>query len=243
MLDLSTHHHALRQPLHAIGLFCAALRGAGVPAQAQGLVDGIAASSSAMEAALEALFAQLEAAAVASVPSPAAVEGISEPVQPVETERGRTPDSLAVSAGTPATQAVTGEAARAGAPRVLIVDDDPSARLSLELLLEAWGADVHSFASTAELATFLSGMPGDAPDLSIVDYHLGQSGEGLTALAMLRRVWPGQPLSLVMITGDARAAHAAQQAQPDLEVLIKPVAPAALIALIERMAQGPATAC
>ncbi len=241
MLDLSAHRHALRQPLHAIGLFCAALRRADVPPQAMGLVDGISASSAAMEAALETLFTQLEAAAT-SAPSPAAIEGTAGPVQPVETARGRTPERLPVSAGTPAARVVTSDAASAGPARVLIVDDDPSARLSLELLLEAWGADVRSFAATAELQAFLADAPGHAPDLCIVDYHLGQSGEGLAALATLRRVWPGQPLSLVMMTGDARAAHVAQRAQPDLEVLIKPVAPATLIALIERTARGPAVA-
>ena len=241
MLDLSAHRHALRQPLHAIGLFCAALRSSDVPPQALGLVDGISASSAAMEAALETLFTQLEAAA-ASMPSPTPMEGTAGPVHPMETARGWTPKSLPVSAGTPATQAVTGDAANAGPARVLIVDDDPSARLSLELLLEAWGADVRSFASTVELQAFLTDTPGHAPDLCIVDYHLGRSGEGLNALATLRRVWPGQPLCLVMMTGDARAAHSAQQAQPDLEVLIKPVAPSTLIALIERRARGPAAA-
>lgn len=234
MLDLSAHHHALRQPLHAIGLFCAALRGADVPPQALGLVDGIAASSAAMEAALEALFAQLESTAVAVAPSPAAVEDLAGPVQRVETAQVRKAESVPVSAVTPAKQVVKGEVARARPPRVVIVDDDPSARQSLELLLEAWGADVHSFASTAALETFLSGMPGHAPDLCIVDYHLGHAGEGLTALAMLRRTWPGQPPSVVMMTGDSHAAHAAQAAHPGLEVLLKPVAPALLVARIER---------
>jgi CheY-like chemotaxis protein len=243
MVDLSAHRHALRQPLHAIGLFCAALRSAGVPAPAQGLIDGIEASSAAMETSLEALFTQLEAATAASVPSPAAAQRATEPVRPAQTLRARTAERRLVSADTPGTETVADEAPWAGPPRVLIVDDDPSARLSLELLLEAWGADVHSFGGTAELETFLTGTSDPAADLCIVDYHLGHAGEGLTALVMLRRAWPGQRLALVMMTGDVRAAHMAKQAQPDLEVLVKPVAPATLIALIERTTQGPAAAC
>ena len=120
---------------------------------------------------------------------------------------------------------------------MLIVDDDPSARQSLELLLEAWGAEARCFAGAAALETFLADAPGRAPDLCIVDYHLGHAGEGLTALAMLRRTWPGQPPSVVMMTGDSHAAHAAQAAHPGLEVLLKPVAPALLVARIERAAR------
>ena len=282
MLDLSTHHHALRQPLHAIGLFCAALRSAGVPVQAQGLIDGIAASSSAMEAALEALFAQLEAAAAATAPSPAAAWGSSMPESarksaglprdfspaagrapdttnpwrptppatatppgtaesawPVKVAPAPTPANPRAPAGTPVAEAIASEVGRARLPRVLIVDDDPSARLSLELLLEAWGAEVHSFAGTAELETFLAGASAQPPELCIVDYHLGHAGQGLTALALLRRAWPGQRLTLAMMTGDARAAHMAQQAQPDLEVLIKPVAPDALTGWIDKKVNSP----
>lgn len=285
MLDLPAHHHALRQPLHAIGLFCAALRGADVPPQALGLVDGIAASSAAMEAALEALFAQLEAAA-ATTPAPmgasgaavgtsalhnaaqtqdctpagaapgvlqssigtptattmAAPDGTSGPDQPVQATPARPIDDAWTSPDTPTKEAVARETRRPRPPRVLIVDDDPSVRLSLELLLEAWGADVRSFDGAKELERFLMATPGQAPDLCVVDYHLGHTGQGLTAVELLRHTWPAPRMALVMMTGDVQAAHHARHAQPDLEVLVKPVAPAMLIALMERTVQGRAAA-
>ena len=90
-----------------------------------------------------------------------------------------------------------------------------------------------------ELETFLAGASAQPPELCIVDYHLGHAGQGLTALALLRRAWPGQRLTLAMMTGDAHAAHMAQQAQPDLEVLIKPVAPDALTGWIDKKVNSP----
>ena len=121
---------------------------------------------------------------------------------------------------------------------ILVVDDDPLALLSLELLLEVWGAKVLGFDSLDKLRTFLGGSPAVAPDLCIVDYNLDRTGEGLEALSMLRHAWPGTNPAIVMMTGDVSAAKALQHTQPVLQVLIKPVAPATLTALIEDLVQG-----
>lgn len=223
--DWSTHHHALRQPLHAIGLFCAALRGAGIPTQAQGLVDGIAASASAMETALDELFVQISAATT--------LPALTPNVSTVETR------SLQQMAPPPTyTPTPPGPCARVRPACILVVDDEPSALLSLGMLLEAWGAEVLGFDSLDKLRTFLGGSPAVAPDLCIVDYNLGRTGEGLEALSMLRHAWPGTNPAIVMMTGDVSAAKALQHTQPVLQVLIKPVAPATLTALIEDLVQG-----
>jgi CheY-like chemotaxis protein len=258
--DWSADRHALRQPLHAIGLFCAALRSAGVPAQAQGLVDGIAASASAMEAALESLFAELTAlnrTHAAQAGSRATVVMTSG--SGAEGTTGENPGISALGSGSgsgsdrdlgdeplcnacPSAAAAAQRASSAGhtaaarATRVVIVDDDPAARQSLKMLLDAWGAEVLAFGSLDTLDEWLSSRPGPLPDLCVVDYHLGRAGQGLTALTLLRKAWPDQRLHAVMMTGDVRAAQAVRQSQPGLQVQIKPVAPATLIGLIEHAA-------
>ena len=234
-LDWPARYHALRQPLHAIGLFCAALRGAGVPAHAQGLIDGITASAAAMEAELEELAALLALAPDPQVrPRPASDRTGHAPV---DADLQSAHESVAASpAGAPLPNRLPVQAL-APAPfepkRVVIVDDNPAARQSLELLLGAWEVGVLSFGSLDTLQDFLTMTPGTQPDLCIVDYHLGHAGEGLTALDMLRRAWPDQPLRAVLMTGDVRAAQTVRRTLPDLEVLVKPVAPAALLMLIE----------
>lgn len=256
--DWSADHHALRQPLHAIGLFCAALRSAGVPAQAQGLVDGIAASASAMEAALESLFAELTAldrpsaaqagsGATVVMTSDSGAQGTACESPGISASGSGSGSGLDLgdgplgnacpSAASAAQRASSsGHTAAARATRVVIVDDDPAARQSLKMLLDAWGAEVLAFGGLETLDEWLSSRPGPLPDLCVVDYHLGRAGQGLTALTLLRRAWPDQRLHAVMMTGDVRAAQAVRQSQPGLQVQIKPVAPATLIGLIEQAA-------
>jgi CheY-like chemotaxis protein len=254
--DWSADHHALRQPLHAIGLFCAALRSAGVPAQAQGLVDGIAASASAMEAAVESLFSELTAldrpraaqagsgATVVRTPGPGAQRtadensGVSASDSGSDLDLGDVPLGITCPSAASAARGAfsPGHTAEARATRVVIVDDDPAARQSLKMLLDGWGAEVLAFGGLDTLDEWLSSRPGPLPDLCVVDYHLGRAGQGLTALTLLRRAWPDQRLHAVMMTGDVRAAQAVRQSQPGLQVQIKPVAPATLIGLIEQAA-------
>lgn len=254
--DWSAHHHSLRQPLHAIGLFCAALRSAGVPPHAQGLVDGIAASASAMETALASLFAELTAldrpraaqaesgATVVRTPGPDAQAAAGESQGAPASGSGSGLDLAdgplrnACPRATSATQGTssTGHPAAARPPRVVIVDDDPAARQSLKMLLDAWGAEVLAFGGLDALADWVNSRPGPLPDLCVVDYHLGRAGQGPAALTMLRRAWVDQRLRMVMMTGDVRAAQAVRQSEPGLQVLIKPVAPATLIDLIEQAA-------
>jgi len=124
-------------------------------------------------------------------------------------------------------------------PRVLIVDDDPASRMSMAMLIEACvtGVEVLDFGQLGTLEDFLGHLPGPPPALCIVDYHLARAGEGLAALTLLRRAWPDHPLTAAILTGDGNAAQALRQAEPALDVVLKPAAPEALIALIERSLQ------
>ena len=64
----------------------------------------------------------------------------------------------------------------------------------------------------------------------LVDYHLDH-GDGITAIAELRRSH-GSSLPAILVTADRSAAVRAQAHTQDIQVLHKPIKPAALRALL-----------
>jgi signal transduction histidine kinase/CheY-like chemotaxis protein len=115
---------------------------------------------------------------------------------------------------------------------MLLVEDEPAVREGLVVLLKAWGASVLDFDSVAALQAWLAGGPIEAPDLLLVDYRLPQGGTGLDALAAARRHWPGHRLPAIVITGSTIGGHEREAAENDFHLLIKPVLPNKLRAMI-----------
>ncbi|MEI6027037.1 MAG: response regulator [Betaproteobacteria bacterium] len=209
-------HHALRQPLNALGLFCEALKMQPLSASQQPLVAGIADAAVAIEHLVDEHFAGLRGLAAAS----------AEPLSAAPVLASR-PTGLSPAAPGPAT-----DDSRPAACRILVVDDDHAARTGLVLLLEAWGASVQAFADIDALARWLEGPGVAAPDLLMLDYHLPRPGDGLMALRLVRQAWPVRPVHALLITGDERAANALSDGS--LECMIKPVTPEPLLAAIRR---------
>ena len=89
-------------------------------------------------------------------------------------------------------------AARSGS--ILIVEDDPAVRDSLELLLRA---DGHRTAAAAdgEEAIELVARKNVRPDIVIVDYNLPRGLTGLQVMARLREMI-GHDLPALVLTGD-----------------------------------------
>lgn len=119
--------------------------------------------------------------------------------------------------------------------RLILVDDDDSARRSLQLLLSAHGFDVRSFAVAAPILADPQAI--DAPFL-VVDQHL-PVGDGVSLIAALReRGWRGRA---VMITGfPSRELSEAADRQGCPIVLEKPLRGGELLrALGERLSDNP----
>jgi FixJ family two-component response regulator len=75
-----------------------------------------------------------------------------------------------------------------GRPQIVIVEDDPAVRRSLQLLLRGQGFDVRAFAS-AETST-ANGVFGE-PDCLVADYKLERL-DGIALLSRLRSAgWQG----------------------------------------------------
>ena len=116
--------------------------------------------------------------------------------------------------------------------RVWCVDDAPQVREATAALLRHWGCEV-TLADSAEQALALS-HAGDAPDLLLLDYQLGDEHTGLDLLPRLAMQWGKQPPTIVLSAQkDAQTRTHVQEA--GLRFLAKPAAPAALRAVMSQV--------
>ncbi|HNU09784.1 MAG TPA: ATP-binding protein [Rubrivivax sp.] len=118
---------------------------------------------------------------------------------------------------------------------IVVVEDEPAVREGLVVLLQAWGAQVEAFDSVGSLLAWLAAAPPRRPDLAIVDYRLPQEHTGLEALQSLRAHWPkpgGRGLPAIVVTGSSLGGHEEEALAHDFHLLIKPVLPNKLRAMI-----------
>lgn len=115
---------------------------------------------------------------------------------------------------------------------VLCIDNDLAILDGMESLLAGWGCrvlkgpDLESAIKVIEQARVV-------PDGVLVDYHLDQ-GNGIEAIRNLRSRF-GADVTAILITAD-RSPHVRAEARAnDIQVLNKPVKPAALRALLTQL--------
>ena len=116
--------------------------------------------------------------------------------------------------------------------RIVVVEDEPAVREGLVRLLQAWGATVEAFDDLPSLAQWLAEATLEAPDLLIVDYRLPAGRTGIEALAALRARWPLRRLPAIVVTGSSLGGHDNEAGEHDFHLLIKPVLPNKLRAMI-----------
>ena len=109
---------------------------------------------------------------------------------------------------------------------IALVEDDRAARQSMRIWLEEHGCAVAAGGSVEEVIALLD-RRGMRPDFILADFDLGPGVNGYQAIARLRKGYGDVPAAIV--TGDSL-----QSAAPDSDtpVLIKPVKPEALEALL-----------
>jgi two-component system, sensor histidine kinase len=115
---------------------------------------------------------------------------------------------------------------------LVVVEDEAAVRDGLVVLLQAWGAQVRAFDSVAAVEAWLASRPAERPDLLLVDYRLPEGRTGVDALKALRENWAPQRLPAIMITGSSLGGHEAEAEAQDYHLLIKPVLPNKLRAMI-----------
>lgn len=116
---------------------------------------------------------------------------------------------------------------------IVVVEDEPSVRGGLEVLLRGWGARVAAFETAQESCAWALGADpaSDRPDLLIVDYRLERGHTGIEVIQALRARF-GKAMPAIMVTGSTMTEHDAEAAEHDFHLLIKPVVPNKLRAMI-----------
>jgi two-component system, sensor histidine kinase len=116
--------------------------------------------------------------------------------------------------------------------RIVVVEDEPAVREGLLVLLRSWGATVEALPDLPAVQTWRADPEREPPDLLIVDYRLPDGATGIQALAAIRARWPGLTLPAIVVTGSSLGGHEDESAKHDFHLLIKPVLPNKLRAMI-----------
>ncbi|MBY6205843.1 hybrid sensor histidine kinase/response regulator [Halomonas denitrificans] len=129
----------------------------------------------------------------------------------------------------------SGPAAMDPAPsRVLLVDNEPAMRASLEALFTDWGLDTVARGSHDEA---LAAARDSGPfDLLVLDYHLDRGRTGMDVLQALRDRGISAPAVLVSADHAAAVRRAARAA--GCALLHKPIRPLALKSLLHHLRAG-----
>jgi CheY-like chemotaxis protein len=111
----------------------------------------------------------------------------------------------------------------------VVVDDDDAARTALQGLLAGWGCLTLAARGGTDALAMLA-QHDRAPELVICDYHLGSGENGIEAI---RRIQSAFECSMPAILWSPEVLRTARHHQ--YPVLLKPVAPAKLRALLTRL--------
>jgi CheY-like chemotaxis protein len=116
---------------------------------------------------------------------------------------------------------------------IVVVEDEPAVRAGLDVLLKGWGAEIASFDSVAESARWAHScdLAVVKPDLLIVDYRLEEGRTGVDAIRALRERF-GAAVPAIVVTGSTMTGHDKEAQTHDFHLLIKPVVPNKLRAMI-----------
>jgi Na+/proline symporter/signal transduction histidine kinase/CheY-like chemotaxis protein len=115
---------------------------------------------------------------------------------------------------------------------VLCIDNEPQILDGMQALLGGWGCLVLKAADVTQALNAIAAVKVE-PNCLLVDYHLDQ-GNGIAAVAELRRRF-GEDLPAILITADRSPQVRAEAQARGIQVLNKPLKPAALRALLAQM--------
>ncbi|SIS46891.1 NahK/ErcS family hybrid sensor histidine kinase/response regulator [Neptunomonas antarctica] len=115
----------------------------------------------------------------------------------------------------------------------LIIDNEPKILEGMSALLQGWGCETYT-AISIETAIALYPENAPQPDIVLADYHLNESDTGLMALSALYQTWEKEIPALI-ITADRTDEVKNKIEQSGAQLLTKPIKPAALRAMINKL--------
>ncbi|MGD9884704.1 MAG: NahK/ErcS family hybrid sensor histidine kinase/response regulator [Reyranella sp.] len=113
---------------------------------------------------------------------------------------------------------------------VLCIDNEARVREAMAILLGGWGCRVATAASQGEALAEVARV-GRLPDLVLADLHLDDGPDGLDVVEALRRAWD-RTVPAALVTADRDPTLRLRARARQVELLHKPVKPAALRALL-----------
>ncbi|MFT3763591.1 MAG: PAS-domain containing protein [Pseudoxanthomonas sp.] len=140
-------------------------------------------------------------------------------------------DPAAAAAGTPPAAVDAGGESSLRGRRIWCIDDDPRVCEATRALLQRWECEVGLAAGADE--ALAAAAPGAAPDLLLLDVHLGER-DGPSLYPLLCERWHAAP-PVVLVTAERDEALRAQAQQNGWGFLPKPVRPPALRALMTQL--------
>ena len=199
--------HDLRQPMHALGLFVAQLRGLVHEVEQMQVVDHVDAAVSSLSQRFNEIMglSKLDAA----------VSGLDET------------DKVAGS-----TVPVYASHDRTNGKLIVVIDDDPLVLDSTRGLLRSWGCSVVAASGSGALASLLDQQR--PPDLIISDFRLSNGKTGIEAITELRSAFPNT-IPAFLVSGDTSPAPLHEARASGFHLLHKPVDPMRLRAMLNRM--------
>ncbi|CAN1723183.1 two-component system, sensor histidine kinase [Hyphomicrobium sp. 1Nfss2.1] len=136
-----------------------------------------------------------------------------------------------VASGPKAPAAFVSSALGLAGTKVAVIDNDAAVLEAMQTLLERWSCEV---LPARGLAGILGAAATNGPDIILADYHLDDGANGLDVVRALRSR-AGTAIPAIVITADRTAPVADAARALGCELLLKPVKPAELRALILHM--------
>ena len=138
------------------------------------------------------------------------------------------PRSNAVPVELPARDQPLADPGQLAGTTALCIDNEPSVLDGMATLLGGWGCDVIKAPDLDTALAAIAESP-NPPNGLLVDYHL-DTGNGIDAIVALRERFGGLPA--ILITADRSPAVREQARNEGIQILNKPIKPAALRALL-----------
>ena len=125
--------------------------------------------------------------------------------------------------------------------KVLVIDNDEAVLEAMQSLLQRWTCEVVLVREIAELERFIA-SGGATPDIVLADYHLDRGACGVAAIERLRAAVSDSELPAIIITADHSPGIADKVRAGGCDLLLKPVKPAELRALMHHLVRRPVSA-
>lgn len=118
--------------------------------------------------------------------------------------------------------------------KILVIDNETSVLNAMQTVLESWSCDCRYLRSYAEIAQLFKDEPYFKFQVVLADYHLDRGETGVEAVQHLRALCP-DAFKAVIVTADHNPETAKAVTDAECQLLLKPVRPAELRALLQHL--------